>query len=115
MPLIKIEVTTEPAAAKKNSIMTQASAIVAKNTGKPEQYVMVTMSRADFLLAGKPAEAAFVDVRGIGGINRKNNSGITKDICELLNFELGISPENVYLTFTDVPGQNWGHNGTTFG
>ena len=115
MPLIKIEVPVELTADQKNKILTEASRIVSKNTGKPEQYVMVTLTKADFAMAGTPGPAAFVDVRGIGGINGENNGGITKDICGLMESELSIAPESVYITFTDVPAQNWGHNGTTFG
>ena len=75
---------------------------------------MVTLAKADFAMAGAPTQAAFIDVRGIGGINSENNGGISRDICELLQTELGIEPANVYLNFTDVPGQNWGVNGATF-
>ena len=114
MPLIKIEIPSELTPEQKNSVITKASSIVARNTGKPEQYVMVTLSKADFAMAGKPAKAAFIDVRGIGGINSDNNGGITKDICDLLQSELNIAPENVYVTFTNVPAQNWGRNGSTF-
>jgi phenylpyruvate tautomerase len=115
MPLIKIEISVEASDALRAEILTEASLIVSKNTGKPEQYVMVTLSKADFAMAGEPTQAAFVDVRGIGGINAENNSGISKDICGLLQTTLSISPEKVYITFTDVPAQNWGHNGATFG
>lgn len=115
MPLIKIEVPTTLTDDQKNALLTEASSIVSKNTGKPEKYVMATLGKAEFAMAGKPAQAAFVDVRGIGGINGENNGGITRDICALLKTKLGIAPENVYINFTDVPAQNWGHNGTTFG
>ena len=115
MPLIKIEIPVEASDALKEEILTEASLIVSKNTGKPEQYVMVTLSQADFAMAGEPTPAAFVDVRGIGGINAENNGGLTKDICRLLQTTLNIAPEKVYITFTDVPAQNWGHNGVTFG
>ena len=115
MPIIKIEVHELPPEHQKHKILTDASAIVSKNTGKPEQYIMVTLSQADFAMAGAPAPAAFIDVRGIGGINAENNGGISKDICALLEAELDISPANIYLNFTDVSGQTWGHNGSPFG
>jgi len=115
MPLIKIEVPTDLNDEQKATILKGASAIVSSNTGKPEQYVMATLSKSDFTMAGNTVQAALVDVRGIGGINSKNNAGITKDICSMMQTQLGIAPENVYVTFTDVPAQNWGHNGATFG
>lgn len=114
MPLIRMEVPAQLEEEQKKRIMSEASAAVSRNTGKPELYVMVTISKADFMLAGEAKPCAFVDVRGIGGVNSKNNRGITSDICSLLQKELSISPDCIYVTFTDVPGQNWGHNGTTF-
>ncbi len=41
------------------------SNIIAEKIGKPEQYVMVTMSGGPMMMSGKTDPAAFVDVRSI--------------------------------------------------
>ena len=44
-------------------------------------------------------------------VNRK----LSQQVCRLLEDSLGISPDRVYLNFTDVDAGNWGWNGSTFG
>ena len=87
-----------------------ASKTVAETIGKPEQYVMVTLSQAAMLMSGGPGAAAFVDVRSICG--RDLNRTLSQKVCKLLNDAL---PGNrVYLNFTDFAANNWGWNGSTF-
>ena len=91
------------------------SKIVAESTGKPEQYVMAIVDTADFMLGGHLSMAAFANVCGIGGVNREINGKISEKLCALLESRLEISPERVYINFTDIPAENWGWNGSTFG
>lgn len=115
MPLMKLYTSVPVPEAKKADLLSALSKIVVKATGKPEAYMMVTLSQETFAMAGKVQPAAYADVRGIGGFNAKVNGQITKDLCDLLNREFGVDPKNIYATFTDVTAQNWGCNGTTFG
>lgn len=115
MPLMKLQVSVPITDDKKDKVLPGMVAAVTKATGKPEAYMMVSVETADVRMAGKKEPAAYADVRGIGGFNAKVNAQITKDTCDLLNRELGIKPDNVYVTFTDVAAQNWGWNGSTFG
>ena len=115
MPLLKLETTVAVTEDKRASLLTSLSHIVAETTGKPERYVMVTLNQLSMLMEGKPGEAAFVDIRGIGGLNGNINSQLSLKICQALKQSLGIAPDRIYLNFTDVPGENWGWNGQTFG
>ena len=73
MPLLKLETTVALADDKKKALLASLSKIVAGTIGKPEQYVMVTISSATILMSGKTGEAAFVDIRSIGGLNNNVN------------------------------------------
>jgi phenylpyruvate tautomerase PptA (4-oxalocrotonate tautomerase family) len=115
MPLVKLEVSTPVPEPIKNKLLAGISGIVIKVTGKPQAYMMVTLEEGKIMLGGKTELAAFADVRGIGGFTPVVNKQISKDVCDLLKKELGIKPENVYLTFTDVAASNWGWKGDTFG
>jgi phenylpyruvate tautomerase len=115
MPLIKLVVSTSVPETTKTKILTGISSIVVKATGKPPAYMMATLEEGKIVMGGKNDPAAFADVRGIGGFTPAVNKQISKDVCELLKKELGIKPENVYLTFTDVAASAWGWNGGTFG
>ena len=115
MPLLKLETTSVLAEDKRKALLTSLSKIVAGTIGKPEQYVMVTLNQAAFVMSGKAGDAAFVDIRSIGGLSNDINRRLSQQVCKLLTDSLGISPDRVYLNFTDVESANWGWNGNTFG
>jgi phenylpyruvate tautomerase len=115
MPLLKLETTVVVPEDKRKGLLTSLSKAVAGTIGKPEQYVMVTLSQAAMVMSGKPGDAAFVDIRGIGGLSGDVNRKLSQQVCKLLTDSLGISPDRVYLNFTDVDASNWGWNGSTFG
>lgn len=115
MPLVKLETSATLAEPEKKQLLENLTAIVVEVTGKPKEYVMVTVQSAAIALGGHSSTAAFVDIRGIGGLTPKVNRELSKRICETLKSVLGIPADRVYLTFTDVPATNWGWNGATFG
>jgi phenylpyruvate tautomerase len=116
MPLLKLETTVALSDEKKKTLLGSLSKAVAGTTGKPEQYVMVSISHsAAMLMSGKAGEAAFVDIRGIGGLSGEVNRKLSQQVCKLLNESLGVAPDRVYLNFTHVDAGNWGWNGSTFG
>ena len=116
MPLIKLQTVTPVPEEKQQALLASASRIVAKATGKPETYVMAILEpAAAATMAGQAAPVAFVDVRGIGGVNATVNTAISKGVCDLLKEQMGVAPDQVYLNFTDVPAANWGWDGRTFG
>jgi len=115
MPLLKLETTVALNEEKRNSLLSDLSRAMTETTGKPEQYVMVTAGQASILMSGKPGDAAFVDIRGIGGLTGSVNRQLTEKICRLLNQSLDVPANRIYLNFTDVEASNWGWNGNTFG
>ena len=115
MPLLKLETTIPLSDEKRKALLVSLSRIVAGTIGKPEQYVMVVVNPAAILMSGKPGEAAFVDVRSIGGLSDAVNRQLTQNICNLLKDSLDVPPDRIYLNFTDVAADNWGWNGNTFG
>ncbi len=115
MPLLKLETTVPLPEEKGKPLLAALSKTVASATGKPEQYVMVTVTQSAMLMSGKTGDAAFVDVRGIGGLNGETNGKLSEQICKLLKDSLGIATDRVYLNFTEVEAGNWGWNGSTFG
>lgn len=114
MPLLKLETTVPLPEEKGKPLLTALSTAVAGAIGKPEQYVMVTVSQSAMLMSGRPGDAAFVDIRSIGGLSGEVNRKLSQQVCKLLNESLGIQPDHIYLNFTDMDATNWGWNGSTF-
>ena len=114
MPLLKLETPVVLTDEKQKTLLAGLSRIVAETTGKPEGYVMITISHAAISMSGKPGNAAFVDVRGIGGLNGAVNRQLSQKVSQFLNQSLGTPTDRVYLNFTEIEGHNWGWNGNTF-
>lgn len=115
MPLMKLSTSVTLSDEKRNELLDSLSKILAETIGKPEQYVMVTISTESMIMSGKKGDSAFADVRSIGGLNRDTNRKIAQRLCLLLKESLSIPPDRVYLNFADVSSGNWGWNGSTFG
>jgi phenylpyruvate tautomerase PptA (4-oxalocrotonate tautomerase family) len=115
MPLLKLQVSVHIDDAKRADLLKELSRIVAKGIGKPEKYVMVTIDQGAAIMSGEIGDAAFADVRSIGGLDSRVNKALSSNICGLLKDALGIPGDRVYVNFTNVEGGNWGCNGSTFG
>ena len=115
MPFVKITSSVELPAGKVDSLLAAVSKVVAEASGKPERYMMIMFGTGAVMLGGKTGPGAFVDVRAIGGLTPAVNAKISAGICSALEQWLAVPGDRVYLTFTDVPGTHWGHNGKTFG
>src|SRR5947207_1338096 len=111
MPLLKLETTVVVPEEKRKALLAALSKAVAGTIGKPEQYVMVTIGSAAILMSGGPDDAAFVDIRSIGGLTGDVNRKLSQQVCKMLKDFLGIPPDRIYLNFTDIEASNWGWNG----
>jgi len=115
MPLLKVETTVVLSEEKRSALLAALSKTVAMTIGKPEQYVMVSLTQSAIQMSGKIGDAAFVDIRSIGGLSPEVNRKLAQQTCKLLNDSLGIASDRIYLNFTDVDAVSWGWNGSTFG
>jgi phenylpyruvate tautomerase PptA (4-oxalocrotonate tautomerase family) len=115
MPLLRLETNAALSDDQRKQLPAALSKVVAETIGKPEQYVMVTIGPAAMLMSGKSGDAAFVDIRSIGGLSADVNRQLSQKVCALLAQHLQVSQNRVYLNFTDVEAGSWGWNGSTFG
>jgi phenylpyruvate tautomerase len=115
MPLLKLETTVALTEEKRKTLLPALSKLLAGATGKPEDYVMVTAAQSAMLMSGKAGDAAFVDIRGIGGLSGDVNRRLAQQVCRLLTEALGVAPSRIYLNFTEFEASHWGWNGETFG
>lgn len=115
MPILRLETTVALSEEKRKLLLSSLSKTVAETIGKPEQYVMIATGQLGMLMSGRAGEAAFVDIRSIGGLNGDVNRKLAQKVCQLLKDTLEIPQDRVYLNFTDVQAANWGWNGSTFG
>ena len=115
MPLMKITTNVMLPEKQRETLLAPLSRLLAECTGKPEAYCMVACEQAAMLFAGQRGATAFVDVRGIGGLDHEVNAKLSAGLAVEIKKALGVPPDRLYLTFTEVAASNWGWNGELFG
>ena len=98
---------------EKSSLIKKLSSLVAKELGKPERYVMVSLEEKKMLFGGSEDLCAFVDLRSIG-LPESETKRLSKAIGDFLGEYLKIKADRIYVNFVNVKGSMWGWNGTTF-
>jgi phenylpyruvate tautomerase len=114
MPYLMIQTNRTVSPDKREPLLTAASRLLAKELGKPESYVMVSLnSDVPMLFAGTGEPAAYAELKSIG-LPAGSTKPLSRAICDLLEQRLDISSGRVYIEFTDIKGSHWGWNGGTF-
>jgi phenylpyruvate tautomerase PptA (4-oxalocrotonate tautomerase family) len=115
MPYLKL--TTNQAINNEESppLLSQLSQLIAKETGKPERYVMVELDgNKAMLFAGSNESLAFVECKSIG-LSTTQSKSLASSLCRLLENNLQIPPERIYIEFSNCPAEYWGWKSSTFG
>ncbi len=117
MPLIQLETSCDLSNPnKKESVAKALSRLAAEGTGKPEQYVMACVQdKATMTMAGETGPCALVTIKGIGGLSKSVNQTLTGRICQMLEEELAIPTDRIYVTFQELAATHWGWDRHTFG
>ena len=114
MPYLRIQTNLPLSKRADRSMLKEASALVAAELGKPEEYVMVALQPdTPMAFAGSDDPAAVIEVKGIG-LPATKSKRLSQVLSGLVNQHLGIPIDRVFLNFADVPPNLWGWNGDTF-
>ena len=114
MPYLRIQTNHLLDAEGRASLVAKASRTVAERLAKPEQYVMVALEDGTpMLFAGSDSPAAYLELKSIG-LPESRTTELSRALCTLVQAEIGVSQDRVYIEFTDVPRSMWGWNGATF-
>ena len=91
-----------------------ASKTTAKFLGKPESYVMVIVKDKQTLtFAGNDNPAAFVELKSLG-LPESDTAKFSSSLGSLINEQLGIEQDRIYIEFSNAERHMWGWNGATF-
>ena len=114
MPLLKIQTNQTIAPERQQTLLRAASQRVAALLGKPERYVMIALERNDALLfGGSDAPLAYLELKSIG-LPTARTAELSAALCALVQQELGIDSDRIYIEFANATGSMWGWNGGTF-
>jgi phenylpyruvate tautomerase len=114
MPLLKIQTNLATDAQTRQTLIREASTLVAEMLNKPERYVMVSFEcNPDMLFGGDDTALAYLELKSIG-LPAERTGEFSATLCELMTRSLRISPQRVYIEFSDATRQLWGWNSATF-
>ena len=111
MPMLNLKCSKDIPA----DLLPELSKLVAEGIGKPEHYVMVVVDKAPIMMSGAEGDAAYAEIKSLGGLSGEVNHSLSASLCSLLNEKLGIPPERVYINFQSFERDHWGWNNSTFG
>lgn len=115
MPYLKLNTNATIDKQQSPKLLSELSMLMAQETGKPERYVMVELTETKAMLfAGTDAPLAYLECKSIG-LSASQAKSISASVSKVLNENLHISQDRVYIEFSNCPGEFWGWNGSTFG
>ena len=114
MPYLNIQTNLPHLKQSGRGLLKEASTLVARELGKPEEYVMVALEdNTPMVFAGSDDPAAFLELRAIA-LPLKSIRPFCRALCDLVSKHLGVPPDRIYVNFADVPPSQWGYKGETF-
>ena len=114
MPYLKIQTNLPLTKNAERTILKDASALVAKELEKPEEFVMIAVQPdTPMMFGGTDDPVAFLELKAVGLPARKTKD-LSEALCQLIEGHLGIPRDRVYVKFIDVKGAMWGWKGDTF-
>ncbi len=112
MPLVNVKSSIE-IKDKTDDLLKKLSSKISNLTGKPEKYVMVVIeSNLRMMFGGSKEGCCFIEIKSIGSLEPTK---ISDELCNLINNEIGIKNDRIYINFEDVQPNMWGYNNSTFG
>jgi len=113
MPYLKIQTNKE--IDDKGPLMKEMTGLLVELLGKPEKYIMIAVEPfTEMSFGGTDEPTAFVELKSIG-LPSDVTSELSEAICKLINRQLAIPPDRIYIEFIDAPRNMFGWNGDTFG
>lgn len=114
MPLLQIHTNQQLTADLQTTFLKQASKTVAEALGKSEQYVMIRLNQGQpMLFAGSNAPLAFLELKSLG-LPEENTTQLSATLCELIQSQLTIPSDRIYIEFSNAQRHMWGWDRRTF-
>lgn len=113
MPNISTKVNVEISKEKEIALKTKLGKAISLLSGKSEAWLMCSFEdNCRLYFQGKDAPAAFVEVQVFGKINPSQADALTAEICNIIEGELDIAQDRIYVKYEEV--SLWGWNGGNF-
>jgi phenylpyruvate tautomerase PptA (4-oxalocrotonate tautomerase family) len=114
MPYLHIRTNVSVEPAQQSASLARCSTAVAEALGKSERYVMVSLEAGQAMrFAGDDAPCAYLELKSIG-LPEARSAELSATLCALIEAQLQIPQQRIYIEFADAARHMWGWNGATF-
>lgn len=114
MPVLKIQTNKQLEPENRQDFLNHASSTVASMLGKPERYVMVLLElNNDMLFDASKAPLAYLELKSLG-LPTDRTSEFSATLCALMEKDLQIPSDRVYIEFSNAERHLWGWSKSTF-
>lgn len=114
MPCLQIQTNRHISGPAAAALLKELSHTVAEALGKPEKYVMTSISTdLAMTMSGSTANCVIADLSGLGMPELKIPD-IAKELNRILSDHLGVPGSRIYLRFYDHPRTHWAMDGKPF-
>ena len=116
MPFLKIQVSSPSISETSSSaLQSEGALIISQETGKSLDFVMILVeSGAKLSFGGRAAPAAYIEVKSVGKLTSDVAAKLSGRLCALVESELSIPKDRVYIEFQESARHLWGWDGKTF-
>lgn len=109
-----LELTTNVRVQDKNTLMRSLSACVCTELCKAETYMMVMVKdETSMLFGGNDEPVARISLRALG-LKDELIQKLAGELTVMMQAELGIESQRVYIVFMDADPGKWAWDGRTF-
>jgi len=114
MPYIRTTVSNEISPQTKENLKTKLGQAIALIPGKSESWLMLTFEdNMNMYFKGQCDEDyAYLEVSLFGTTSDAAYDRLTATLSEIINEELKIKPENIYIKYEEA--EHWGWNSSNF-
>ncbi len=114
MPVLKIQTNLRVPDTDRESLMSNASALVSKMLEKPERYVMIILEDDTTMsFAAIPEPACYLELKSIG-LPQDDTPKLAFKLCEFIERTFGVKKERIFIEFTPTQRHLFAWNGDTF-
>ncbi len=114
MPFINVKTTASVPDEKCEAIKSELGKAIALIPGKSEGWLMVGIEPGQkiWFRGDASSDSAMVTVAVLGTVSDRDSSRLTERITQILSDELGITPDRIYVSYSEH--DKWGWNGSNF-
>jgi len=114
MPYIEAKLSVKLEETQKDDLQKKLTDAVSSAFSKPKSYIMTNIedSKSVYMGENKVEHGAYIVVKSLGSISKPACQEATKDICNILANDYGLTGSNIYVTYHPV--EFWGWNGSMF-